>query len=127
MHFEENILPILVRRDHSVFQRLLKKYTVKGAVDQPIINYKPMSILLDSGLVDSAMEYCLSVAAEGLQQDLQEISYKQQEYLWSNHTLDRSDFRELVTRCMLEHSPYTEPTLHNPEVLTVVRVCLFID
>ena len=120
VHVEENILPILQRRDHSVFARLLKKYTFLPSTTTNGrgvgINYNPMSILLDGGLLDTAMEYCLSIAANTLQQDIPGISYKNIDYLWSNHTLEKSDFTELVTRCMLTNSPYTEPTLHNPEV-----------
>lgn len=84
------------RSDHSVFQRLQKKFLVENQENaKNEINYEPMSILLRAGLHDSCIVACNnSITLETNQ------SFK----------LD-----SIMRDCLRKFCPFTEPTSFNPE------------
>lgn len=109
------MLEMLLRTDHSVFTRLRKKYTTDGH-----INYKPMQILLDGGLHDTAVEFCAQ-DVKALKQDgsaHESADYTNADFAWSQEGTKTTPFADALSDCMLKNSPFTEPTQHNPEVLS---------
>ena len=123
MHKDENVLDMLMRSDHSVFTRLRKKYTAPGSANgdkSHHINYKPMQILLEAGLWDTAVEFCARRASGvGVSEQLEERDFSDSRYHWSVHPNSKaSPFNKALSACMSTNSPYTEPTKSNPEVLT---------
>jgi hypothetical protein len=117
VHVEEGVLQTLLRTDHTVFTRLRKKYTTKGG-----INYQPMKTLLDSGLYDSAIEFCaqqVRASTKSLGSGVG-ASYANPDYSWSQNGAEGTPFANALSKCMLGSSPFTEPTQHNPEVFDAV-------
>ena len=97
-----------------------------------------------SGLHDVCVDYCLNVLHEyGNDRDDRgfvpsDVTVNNTDFQWSfNHSNSSSssnsssgsssnrdkDMATLFSECMVLHCPYTEPTLHNPEVSYCYSYC----
>jgi len=103
VNMQFNIQKMLQRTDNQVFPRLKKKFLDASGAK---INYRPMEILLESGLVDSCVEACMIAVNDG-RDGKQGISEK-----YAKWKLGGDDS---FSRCMTLKCRKTEPTLYNPE------------
>lgn len=81
-----------------------------------------INLIYSAGFLDTCAEFCVNqLHQQGFYP--KDISFNNQDLQWSlKKKHSAHNINTIFSLCMRKHCPYTEPTLHNPEVCLYTSV-----